>query len=339
MAKALTVLRSYWNMVVATSCPSMSRPTLKIVIVNRNSGPLLDRCLESLSQSRREEFQLVEVAVVDDASTDGSAQNLPARGLPLRLQRRPRSGFAASCNAGGLEGQADYILLLNTDLFVSPDCIDKAVAFLERPENSAYGILGIQLRYPDARIGALGRNFPGKLTMFAETLGLYVLTRGRKDRADFDPNVTQEVDHTMGAFMLIRGAVFRQVGGFDERFFVYYEDLDFSWRVSRAGARTIYYAEAWATHLQNATAKTVWPESVFFSMRSRLMLVFKWFGPWWGTLFVPVVYVIGPSLRVIFPAARGQFRRAKAEVAAWVSLWLNLPFLLTKGPRANWPFE
>ena len=319
----------------------MSVPTLKIIIVNRNSGALLRRCLASLSQARSDGFALTEVAVVDDASTDGSAEHLQADGLPLKVYRRSRSGFGASCNVRGLEGDVDYILLLNTDLFVTPDCIAKAVAFLERPENSAFGVLGIQLRYPDGRPAELGRRFPGKLTLFAETLGLHVLRKahGGARPADFAHDATQEVDHTMGAFMLIRGPVFRRFHGFDERFFVYYEDLDFSWRLARAGVRSIYYADAWATHLQNATAKSVWPESVFFSMRSRLMLMFKWFGPLWGALFVPVVYIAGPGLRVAASAGRGQFRRAGAELAAWASLWLNLPFLVAKGPRANWPYE
>jgi GT2 family glycosyltransferase len=318
----------------------MTVPTLKIVIVNRNSGPLLQRCVESLSKARRDGFQLAEVAVIDDASTDGSADNLKADGLPLRVQRRPRSGFGASCNASALEGTADYILLVNTDLFVTQDCIARAVAFLEQPENSRFGILGIQLRYPDGRIAELGRKFPGRLSMFAETLGLHTLIEWRNPHiGEFTPNMTQEVDHTMGAFMLIRGALYRRLRGFDERFFVYYEDLDLSWRASRAGTRSVYYPEVWATHLQNATAKTVWPESVFFSMRSRLILVFKWFGPLWGILFLPVVYVAGPCLRVVASLFRGKFGRAQAELAAWVSLWLNMSFLVIKGPRANWPYE
>jgi GT2 family glycosyltransferase len=317
----------------------MPVPTLKIVIVNRNSGPLLERCLDSLSQARRDGFELAEVAVIDDASTDGSADDLKSDGLPLRVQRRPRSGFGASCNASALEGTADYILLVNTDLFVTQDCIAGPVAFLERPENSRFGILGIQLRYPDGRIAELGRKFPGRLSVFAETLGLHTLRRRNRHIPEFTPDMTQEVDHTMGAFMLIRGALYRQFRGFDERFFVYYEDLDLSWRASRAGIRSVYYPKVWATHLQNATAKTVWSESVFFSMRSRLILVFKWFGPLWGVLFLPVVYVAGPCLRVGASLFRGQFSRARAELAAWASLWLNLPFLVFKGPRANWPYE
>jgi hypothetical protein len=319
---------------------NMRLPSLQIVIVNRNSGTLVRRCVESITAAEREGFALKDVAVVDDGSSDGSCDKLPADGLPLRVLRRPRSGYGASCNAGVTGSDADYILFLNTDLFLEKETLSSTVAFLERPENAGVGILGIQLRYPDGRIAAHCRNFPGRSVFLRESLGLHLLRKNAGGRfMDFDHKSTREVDQILGAYMLMRGDVFRSLGGYDERFFVYYEDLDLSMRARRARWRTVFYADVWATHLENATAKSVWAESIFFSLRSKMLYIGKWFGLSWALLFFPIIYGIEPALRACMAAARGFGRQLCQELKAWASLWLNLPVRLLAGPRKNWPFE
>jgi GT2 family glycosyltransferase len=285
-------------------------------------------------------MKLEEIAIVDDESTDGSADaDFPAE-IPCRVIRRPRSGYGASCNAAALAGTSDYVLFLNTDLFLERESLSWPVAFLESPANAGIGILGIQLRYESGEIARHCRNFPGLIDFAAEALGLEPVMRafGRGRFLDFDCRSTRKVDQPIGAYMLMRGTLFRQLRGYDERFFVYYEDLDLTRRARAAGYDAVFFADVWATHLSGATAKGVWSESIFFNLRSKLVFIVKWFGAAWGFVFLPLVYVAEPVLRSVASLLRGRGAKAGKEFAAMIGLWLNLPILLLRGPRANWPF-
>jgi GT2 family glycosyltransferase len=155
---------------------------------------------------------------------------------------------------------------------------------------------------------------------------------------DFDCRSTRKVDQPIGAYMLMRGAVFRQLRGYDERFFVYYEDLDLTRRARAAGYDAVFFADVWATHLSGATARNVWTESIFFNLRSKLVFIVKWFGVAWGIILLPLIYVVEPALRSMSSLLRGRGSKAAKEFVAMLGLWLNLPALLFRGPRVNWPF-
>ena len=319
----------------------MSAPSLQIVIVNRNSGPLITRCVGSIiGAATGGGFVLQEVSIVDDESTDRSVDVCFPTEIPLKVVRGNRSGYGASCNVGALAGTADYVLFLNTDAFLQPDALSRPIAFLEDPANTAVGILGIQLRYENGEVAAHCRNFPKLLDFFGESVGLEPVMRryGRGRFLAFDCRSTRKVDQPMGAYMLMRGALFRKLKGYDERFFVYYEDLDLARRARERGYDAIYFADAWATHLSGATARRVWAESIFFNLRSKLLFIVKWFGIGWGIVFFPLVYVVEPVLRSVSSLLRGRGSKARAEFVALLGLWLNLPLLVLRGPRANWPF-
>lgn len=318
----------------------MSDPSLQIVIVNRNSGPLVHRCATSIAGASKEGLQLVDVAIVDDGSTDGSGDaNFPTE-IPCRVIRRARSGYGASCNAAALTATSDYVLFLNTDLFLERESLSRAVAFLENPANAGTGILGIQLRYENGEIARHCRKFPGLVDFAGGALGLEPVMRafGRGGFLDFDCRSTRKVDQPIGAYMLMRGPLFRQIKGYDERFFVYYEDLDLTLRARAAGYDAVFFADVWATHLAGATAKGVWAESIFFNLRSKLVFIVKRFGVAWGIVFLPLIYVVEPTLRCVASLSRRQGAKAAKEFVAMIGLWLNFPTLLSRGPRANWPF-
>jgi GT2 family glycosyltransferase len=318
----------------------MHEPTLQIVIVNRNSGSLVRHCLESIASACKDGIRLEDVAIVDDDSTDGSGSIDFPPGLSCRNIRRERSGYGASCNAAALASLTDYVLFLNTDLFLQPDCLTKPIAFLEHHANARIGILGIQLRYDNGEISRNCRTFPGLLDFIGESFGLQAILRelGIGRVQDFDCRSTRRVDQPIGAYMLMRGALFRQLRGYDERFFVYYEDLDLTRRARTEGYEAVFYADVWAIHLGGATAKSAWAESIFFNLRSKLIYIVKWFGFAWGCVFFPLVYVVEPMLRGLKSVFQGRVGKAAKEFIAMFGLWLNFPVLVTRGPRANWPF-
>jgi hypothetical protein len=269
---------------------------VRVVIVNWNSGPWLARALASLRAHAGAE--LAEVVVVDNASSDGS-ERLPLAPGERVIQTGANLGFARACNIGAAGAAAPYLLFFNPDAELREGTLQTALAYMESPQAAGVAVCGIRLVGEDGvaqrHVGA----FPTPATMF----------RNEQREIDFDHLSSRDVDHVIGAFSLIRRSVFEQLGGFDERFFVYLEDLDLSWRVRQAGWRTHYLARAVAFHKGGGTSDGVKAERLFYSLRSRLLYAGKNFSrP--GALFVlAVTLLVEPAARI----ARGLLGRREGE--------------------------
>lgn len=313
----------------------MSVPSLDIILVNRNSGDLLQRCLDSLAAADRSAIDLRRVCVVDDMSSDGSAAELRAADLPLVVVRQEqRRGYGASCNAGARGSSADYLLFLNTDIEVERGALVAAVEHLERSAAADTGMLGIQLRELDGSVARSCSRFPTPGTFLAMILGLDRLVPSlfpNLQMREWDHGDTREVDQVMGAFLLMRRAVFEQLGGYDERFFVYMEDLDLALRARRLGWRSVFFAGARALHLGGGTARRVWSESLFFAARSRIQFGFKHFNRGGGLALAAGTLLVEPWTRALFYAAGGSLADVKAAVVAYARLW----GWAMAGPRAS----
>lgn len=212
-------------------------PDLDIIIVNWNSAHQFWDCLDSIVSSDRCDFKLGEVIVIDNASTDSSLDNLDDINLPLNIIKNiENKAFGAACNQGVAISKSDYFLFLNPDTKLFNDALDKAVSFMEKSLDRRVGVVGIQLV---DELGKVQRNytrFPSITNLWCSILGVDKLVTNKFTSyfmKDWEHSTTQKVDQVMGAFYLIRSEVFRLVGGFDERFFVYFEDLDLSYRVNK----------------------------------------------------------------------------------------------------------
>jgi hypothetical protein len=264
---------------------------LDIVIVNWNTGPQLRDCLQSiLPASPASVNQLHQCIVIDNASADGSADNLEGLPLPLAMIRNHENkGFAYACNQGAKVGGSEYILFLNPDFRLFPDSLVKAFRFLEERRNERVGILGIQL--VDKK-GVIQRNvarFPTPGSLFYQMLGLDRLWPRRFPShfmTDWDHRESREVDQVTGAFFLVRRRVFEELRGFDERFFMYFEDLDFAYRVKQAGWKSYYLADAQALHYGGGASNQVKARRLSYMLKSRVLYVAKHFGmpTAWGIL-------------------------------------------------------
>ena len=256
---------------------------LDIVIVNWNTGPQLQECLQSiLPASPASMLRLSQCVVVDNASVVGSADGLEALPLHLTLIRNPENkGFAYACNQGAQLGSAGYLLCLNPDVRLFPDSLAKALLFLQEPQNERVGVLGIQLV---DQIGVVQRNvarFPTPGSLFYQMLGLDRLWPHHFPShfmTDWDHQDSREVDQVTGAFYLVRRKVFEELKGFDECFFMYFEDLDFAYRAKQAGWKSYYLADAQAFHHGGGASDQVKARRLSYVLKSRVLYVAKHFG-------------------------------------------------------------
>lgn len=306
----------------------MNLPSLAIIIVNWNAAGQLRDCLQALAGARQDRFRLEQVIVVDNASVDASLDGLPTDELPLDILHNPvNRGFGVACNQGARLCKADFLLFLNPDTRVEADALERAVAHLTRMEGAQTGVCGARLLDEQghthrhcARRASCGR-------MAMHLLGLDRVTPWTSgyllrhwDHADSRP-----VDHVMGAFYLIRRPLFEALQGFDERFFVYLEDLDLSERVRQAGWHIDYCAAVRVYHKGGGTSERIKARRLYYSLDSRLRYARKHFTPigamgiWAGTLLVE------PVLRLSQALARGSFSQAREVLMAYRWLIQDLP--------------
>lgn len=305
--------------------------SIDIVIVNWNAGKQLYDCLKSITVANRNSFKLNRVVVVDNASTDGSADGLEDLGLPLVLiQNNENRGFAAACNQGARESKADYLLFLNPDTRLFENSLTKPINFMEQEENRNVGIVGIQLVDENGQVSRTCARFPTPGNFFAKMLGLDRLFPRffpSHFMNDWDHGLTRKVDHVIGAFFLIRRRVFESLGGFDERFFVYLEDLDLSFRAYKSGWKTVYLTDARAYHKGGGTSEQVRATRLFYSLRSRIQYGYKHFGWLSATLLLLGTLFLEPLSRLALAVGRGSFKQVTETLSGFIRLWANLPTL------------
>eukprot|EP00611_Tribonema_gayanum_P026504 TRINITY_DN6335_c0_g1_i1.p1 TRINITY_DN6335_c0_g1~~TRINITY_DN6335_c0_g1_i1.p1 ORF type:complete len:319 (-),score=-45.06 TRINITY_DN6335_c0_g1_i1:323-1279(-) len=312
------------------------KPTLDIILVNRNSGNMIKACLGSINSGNREKFVLNTVCIVDDCSTDNSVSKLQYPNLPLViLKNDSRLGYGASCNKGAVNSSSDMILFLNTDIELGKDSIDVAVEKYGELRNSSIGILGIQLFELDGEIARCTSRFPSASDLIAEGLYLHkLLPRFFKStmQSEWDHKETREVDQVMGAFMLIDRKIFEMSGGYSKHFFVYMEDLDLSLRINKLGFKSIYITDTNALHLGGGTARKVWWESLFFLQRSRIQYAFLHFGKVNGALLSIVSLLITPLIRILYHTVKLDFKDVKSTCKATIYLWVWVVKCILNGP-------
>lgn len=241
-------------------------PRLAIVILNYNRADLLADCLESIYAAPTR--CALEVWVVDNASSDGSANMVRSRFPQSRLIVSPVNGGYANGNNLALKAilaqnespteGVDYILLLNNDTVVPAGALDGLVNYLEtHPE---VGVVGPKLVLPDGSLDlACRRGFPTPEVAFYRMFGLQKLFPrsprfARYNMTYLDPDVETEVDAVVGACMLLRSGVIREAGLLDEQFFMYGEDLDWAYRIKQYGWRICYYPAVTVHHYKRASS-------------------------------------------------------------------------------------
>jgi N-acetylglucosaminyl-diphospho-decaprenol L-rhamnosyltransferase len=308
--------------------------SLEIIIVNWNSGSHLRRCLDSIRDASREGFDLGRVVVVDNASTDGSADDLCYPDLALVFLRNSENvGFAAACNQGVNGSRADYVLFLNPDTTLAPESLTAPIQFMEKPGNSKVGACGIQLVDEQGQVLRACSRFLRPIHFFVNLLGLNRLSSKRFQNdlmRDWDHLESRQVDAVTGAFLLLRREIFEALGGFDEKFFVYLEDLDFLHAVHEAGWQCYYLATTRAYHRGGGCSEQAKAARLFYSLQSRILYSYKHFGRAAVTGVLVGTLLVEPFLRVALGVGHGSLLEIRDTFRAYGMLWRRLPRIAAK---------
>lgn len=258
---------------------------LDVVIVNHNSTDELVACLSSID--RHGSGEEIGVVVVDNASHDDVgrvSQQYPAVEL---VKNTDNVGFARAVNDGLSRGTAEFVMIMNPDTVVTPRFFRKMVEYMV--ENPRIAILGPKVLNEDGSLQGSARSYPTISTLFFGRTSLLTrffprssLARKSVPALNSDGVLPMDVEWVSGACMLVRRSAVSAVGMLDERFFVYWEDVDWCRRMRESGWRVVYYPQATIVHRVGASSETMYMKSLltfhisffrYYEKYSRMLLI------------------------------------------------------------------
>jgi GT2 family glycosyltransferase len=283
-----------------------TRVDISVVIVGWNARHYLELCLESLAAAppRRS----IEIFVVDNASTDGSAEMIEARFPHVKLIRSSENlGFAKGNNVAIRQSQGRYIALVNPDVIVLPDCLDSLAGFLD--QNPKVGNVGPRVLNPDRTLQCSCRRFPTLWNNFCSASGLATAFKGSRffvgeHMFSFPHDRTMAVDILVGCFSMVRREAIAAVGLLDEDLFMYGDDVDWCRRCWNAGWQVVFYPVAEAIHDRG---KITAPYPVRFAVAQQRSVIHYWtkHHSFVGVLAFRSIMLFNHLLRYTFAALSG----------------------------------
>jgi len=228
---------------------------LTTFIVNYNTAGLLSECIGALQKSAKNITH--EIVLVDNASVDDSVALLRAEYSDCKLILNDENvGFGRANNQCIPFAQGRYALLLNTDAFVSEDTIDKTIAYMDK--HTECGVLGVKLLGREGDLQPSCRYFPKPWNLFLRGSGLRQFFKGVQDidNMNWGHDEPRECDWVPGCYYLVRREVIDEVGLFDPRYFLYYEEVDHCFATKKAGWQVHFYADTTVVHIGGESAKT-----------------------------------------------------------------------------------
>jgi N-acetylglucosaminyl-diphospho-decaprenol L-rhamnosyltransferase len=294
---------AWWQM-----SDSSSPTCVDAVVVSYQSRATLRSCVEPLCS-----IPGVAVTVVDNESSDGSLASVA--GLPLRALASGRNGgFGFGCNLGAADGRAPYLLFVNPDATIDRQTLDVLVAELEADPGLAAA--GPRILDSDGSLQRTQRNYPRLRSTWAQTLFVHrIAPRARwADEVIWDAAAYERAgspDWLSGACLLVRREAFEAVGGFDERFFLYCEDIDLCRRLRQAGHDLRFGPGATVRHVGGASAPRTTTNPIY--ARSRIAYARKHYRrP--AVALERTGVAVGEATHALMSAARPQ--KARAHLAA-----------------------
>lgn len=242
----------------------MTNIDLSIIILNYNTKKLLRQCLESLVLSIKNQALKIEIIVVDNGSTDESAEMVKKTIIHNTkynmhlIENQNNLGYAKGNNVGLKEAGGEYVLFLNSDTEIFSGALEKAIDFMKKNPN--VGALTPKTLLVSGKIDPdCHRGFPTPWASITYLLGLEKLFPksrffGQYHKFYLNLEKNHEIDSGAGAFMMIRREIIENVGKWDESYFFYGEDLDYYYRIKQAGYKVMFYAKPLLSHYKGASS-------------------------------------------------------------------------------------
>ena len=238
----------------------MPAPKVSIIIVNYNGKELLQKCLDSLLKVNYDNFEII---LVDNNSTDGTVEfitkNYPSL---IIIKLDSNKGFAEPNNVAAKISKGKYLLFLNNDTVVTPNFISEMVKVMETDKKIA--VCQSLLLKPDGSVDSSGD--------FIDHLGVVYNSKTKIDEI-------KEISSARGACMLIRKKIFDKLGGFDEKFFFSFEDVDLGWRSWILGYKVVIVPNSIVYHSAGKTSSKLKSEVAFHGLKNQLSMKITNFEP------------------------------------------------------------
>ncbi|GFP24910.1 glycosyltransferase family 2 protein [Candidatus Hakubella thermalkaliphila] len=306
---------------------SMERNILDVIIVSYNVAHLLEDCLGSLLSEKGVD---VVITVVDNNSCDGTVAMVREKFPQVNLvASRKNLGFSAANNLALKGSRSKYALLLNPDTKVLPGAIKKMVDYMEA--NGEVGALGPKLLNPDGSLQYSARTFPSLTTQFLESTYLFRIFPqsrffGQHFMSYWDHGQEKKVDWVSGAALMVRREAIEKTGLLDEGFFMYSEEVDWCYRIKRAGYEVVYFPQAEIIHYDARSSEDE-ARRLEMVLSGRYRFFARHYPSWQG-LFLRLLVLGGLVIRIIFCAGasllplkgRERFRK-KLHSFVQVFLW------------------
>jgi len=276
---------------------------LTAIIVNYNTAGLLPACVAALREAAAG-LQL-KIVLVDNASRDDSlAVARRELGDCVLIANTVNVGFGRANNQALEHVEGDYVLLLNTDAMVSPDSLHKTLDYMR--SDARCGVLGVRLVGSDGHVQPACRFFPTPANLLVDTFGLRRFWPGVRpvDDPSVELSAARRCDWVPGCFYLVRREVIAQVGLFDPRYFLYFEEVDHCRATKSAGWEVVFYPHTTVVHIGGESAKTVGPvtdagqQISVLQVESEILYFRKHHGAL-GAVALSAARTLGPLLRVV----------------------------------------
>lgn len=285
---------------------------LSIIILSYNTKDITNECLNrlqvSVNRCQRKLKNKIEVIVLDNASKDSSAEMIKKNHSWVKLiESKINTGYSKGNNIAFKKTKHEVVLFMNSDVFVEDDSITKALEYFKDKNPD---ILGIKLTFENGSLQPSAGELPNPLNIIFWILGLGQLYNPFHPKAKEYFSENRQVGWVMGAFFMIKKSVFNQIGGFDERIFMYMDEVDLCKRAQKQGFKVFYTPSVSVVHLHRASSKDNTDKVFALEIKGVSMYLKKYYASYYP--IVKIFLIMGLVLRVIAFSLLLKTSRARA---------------------------
>ncbi|MBV6479464.1 MAG: N-acetylglucosaminyl-diphospho-decaprenol L-rhamnosyltransferase [Ignavibacteria bacterium] len=280
---------------------------VSIIIVNYNTLSHIKKCIKSIIDFS--ELLKIEIIIVDNASVEKGIKELGGLFPEVKIiYNDNNNGFGSGCNIGVKQSSGKYCLIVNPDIEFRSNILKGMVDYMERDKEC--GAIGVVLEDESGNMIYTYNKFPGYFWEYIQAIGFgsnLIIKRLNKKLLN-SKNEAVEVDWLIGAFILIKRSIYEKINGFDENFFLYYEDVDIQLRIKKAGYKIKCLKDYRVMHFERSSVRSYEGENLYFyhMNKSKILYMQKNFNSF-KRIVITIMHITGIFFRIIFLYLRPKF--------------------------------